>query len=158
MSGGLTLAGRAFTQEHLLHILVHARLDTVEGLGVALQDWNSASRAVSDTLRWKVDAATLQVINRPGAWLLDCIHTQQVALQSARPLHVHYLVTVNKHLKGLMQRLRERTPVGTITSWRGSGYGASCNNVGNQLEYLAWLALENDKPERILALAWHASA
>ena len=57
-----------------------------------------------------------------------------------------------------MQRLRERTPVGTITSWRGSGYGASCNNVGNQLEYLAWLALENDKPELILALAWHASA
>ena len=70
MSGGLTLAGRAFTQEHLLHILVHARLDTVEGLGVALQDWNSASRAVSDTLWWKVDAAALQVINRPGAWLL----------------------------------------------------------------------------------------
>ena len=30
------------------------------------------------------------------------------------------------------------------------------NNGGNQVEHLAWLALEADRCEIILALAWHA--
>ena len=64
----------------------------------------------------------------------------------------------NRQLEGLMQRLRERTPLGSLTSQRGAGFGTSSTNVGNQLEYLAWLALEDGKPELILALAWHASA
>ena len=39
---------------------------------------------------------------------------------------------------------------------RGQWYGQSAVNRGNQIEYLAWLALEDDRPEIILGLVWHA--
>ena len=49
----------------------------------------------------------------------------------------------------------------TILQWcfpeaMRSAHGSSSNSRGNQMEALAWLALEADKLELIIALAFHS--
>ena len=128
-------------------------LATVEGLGAELKSWTNESSLLEALFQDVITADKLNVVNRPGAWLLDCLHTQQLAiLDPERHRNVDYLVVSNAALSELHEQLvphmftpnMQRPPV------RGLNYR------GNQFEYLVWLALEAEKPQIALAIPRHA--
>ena len=148
---------RMFSNEQLAEVLKAHDLDTVAGLGAALAKWMSLKEEplLRELFNCKLSDAVLTVINRPGAWLLDCLHTEQLALVGADPAKfrtVEYSVVSNAALAELHDALMPHmfTPNMTAPPFRGLNYR------GNQFEYLAWLALEEDKPQVALAIAWHA--
>ena len=103
--------------------------------------------------------AELKESNRPGAWLLDIVNTVVGVLNKSikRPLHrLQYEVLSNRELTALMWEL-SRLRLDSQEQGRECGtQGWSMVNIGNQVEHLAWIALELDRPEIIIALAWHA--
>ena len=135
-----------------VHLTLKAHnVATIEGLGVALRLWTEQNDSVRDVWCGKLTSQVLAQIGRPGAWLLDCIHTEQLALlDPASYRNVTYTVLSNTELMTLFVAVLPHCPSQDDWPQRNKNYR------GNQLEYLAWLALEDDKPELILALAWHA--
>ena len=110
-------------------------------------------QAVRALFKCKLTDEVLKEINRPGAWLLDCLHTEQLALLDAAKFRkVKYCVVPNPDLHRLYEALVPHMfpPNMEHPPFRGLNYR------GNQFEYLAWLALEEDMPQVALAVAWHA--
>ena len=64
-----------------------------------------------------------------------------------------FQTVANEDMKRIMLQLRQRLQ---IHCSRDDRYGIRADNLGNQLEHIAWLALETDKPAIALALAWHS--
>jgi len=146
---------RMFSYEQLAEVLKAHDLDTLAGLGLAIANWMKEKRLVRDLLNCEISDGVLTVINRPGAWLLDCLHTEQLAIVASDPAKwrdVEYKVVSNKALCALHDTLKTHifTPNMPDPPYRGLNYR------GNQFEYLAWLALEGDRPHIALAIAWHA--
>ena len=100
-----------------------------------------------------MSARDLQQLNRPGEWLLDCVPTVCAVLRGALVARrrLKYQVLDNRSLAALMRELRIHHSPRASTS---SSPADSAVHLGNQVEHLAWLALEADKPELILALSW----
>ena len=137
-------------------ILEGTGLDQLQNLGTAileLAEWEPARRS----LTLEISAQTLRFINTPGAWLLDTIYTmRRVIYGDIVAVHkLSYRVVGNGVLKELLKQCR----LGEFMASAHGGdrhYGDSENNRGNQAEHLAWLALEADRCDIIIAMAHHA--
>ena len=107
---------------------------------------------VRDVLIWKIDPGTVKVLNRPGAWLLDCTYTQHLAISGLLPRAgcTKYRVISNKSLSKVAEQLIHHCSIDVCQ------FCSSSNNRGKQMELLVWLALETDKIAIALALVWHA--
>ena len=85
--------------------------------------------------------------SRPGAFLADCMITELKVREQGSRSSVHYHVVGNGEYQAIGHEM------GIVNHEIGNN---SANNVGNQLECLCWVALEEDRPEWIIALVWHA--
>ena len=84
---------------------------------------------------------------RPGAWLLDYVHTATgVIFGEIKPSVIYSAVLNQTHL----ELLELCFPDAAI-----SAPGCSLDNRGNQMEALCWLLFEADSPEMNLAQAYH---
>merc|ERR1719215_139222 len=102
---------------------------------------------VRQTMELKFTASQILILNRPGAWLLDNLHSMLLVMNGevARKKSFKFKAVSNGVLNYMA---REIFPS-----------NVSClndNNVGNHMEFLAWLCLENDRCDIALALAYHA--
>ena len=98
-----------------------------------LRNWREDSDRAKAILAWqRCTPSELCAQSRPGAWLGDCLHTEWlVRLSKVRP-NVAFVAVGNDLYKGFWKEL------GIFDSSMNS----SSNNVGNQLEFLYWLAIE----------------
>ena len=112
---------------------------------------------VNRTLTLQVDPSILRVINTPGAWLLDTMYTLQLILWGDIAVN-HRLcfraVSNYTHKEMLTQCKLDEYMMGPYGG--DAQYGSSDNNRGNQVEHVAWLALEADRCDVIVAMAHHA--
>ena len=83
----------------------------------------------------------------PGAWLLDTVHTLVQAMHGRIHPSCQYVPVANGTLCELFNCC--------FPSVARVGNGASLNNRGNQVEALAWLVMEMDRMDLLLAMAFH---
>ena len=83
----------------------------------------------------------------PGAWLLDTVHTLVQAMHGRIQPNCQYVAVSNEALCELFNCC--------FPSVARAGMGASLNNRGNQVEALAWLVMEMDRMDLLLAMAFH---
>ena len=131
-------------------------LHDIKNLGSAIRQFARTGQA-RRTLDFDIEASVLKLINTPGAWLLDTLFTMQLILfGDTRSTHKLVYRAVGNYTHKEMLARCGLTPDGTAAHGYQSHYGSSFNNRGNQSEYLAWLALEADRCDIVLAMALHA--
>ena len=137
-----------FDAPKLLSAVVEAAgMSTLEDLASYLHDWRAVSERVQAVLDWQISAKEMCERNRPGAWLADCMITELKVREQGLRSSVHYHAVGNPEYQIIGQEMGIAQECGT---------NSSANNVGNQLECLCWVAFEEDRPEWIIALVWHA--
>ncbi len=126
-------------------VLMQRDLDSIAGLRSALESFAEKAPAVLQSICLQGSSALVKDLGRPGAWLLDTVYTMQGVMANQVGKHVQYVAVGNCRLSALAGLL-----------FPGVGeQGLSKNNVGNHVEHLAWLALEGDRCDITLSLAWH---
>ena len=83
----------------------------------------------------------------PGAWLLDTVHTLVNAMHGRIQPTCQYKAVSNAALGELFAYC--------FPDMAMAQTGASQNNRGNQIEALAWLVMEMDRTDLLLAMAFH---
>jgi len=128
-------------------IFTHASgspLSTCQDFVNYLHQWSTESARVVEILKWtRCTASELCKQSRPGAWLGDCLYTEWlVRLGKASP-NVEFLAVGNEYYKTFAEEIvMIRFPM-----------NSSSNNVGNQFEFLFWLALEERRYQWALSVA-----
>ena len=143
---------RSMTDDVLTGILEQLRIHTLEKFAEAmlqLHDQPEQGAALRRTVRLGMSCSALRVLNRPGAWLLDTVHTAQMVLDGSVPQAAIYRVLTNVQLSKLMFYV-------FASRMRDMSHGANPNNCGNRMEHMCWLLLEQDQCGLILGLAYHA--
>ena len=136
-----------FDAPKLLSAVVEAaRLSTLEHLASYLHDWRAISGRVQAVLDWHSSPKEMCERSRPGAYLADCMITELKVHEHGANATVHYHVVYNAEYHAMGHEM------GIVKNGN-----SSANNVGNQLECLCWVALEEDRPLWIIALVWHAA-
>ena len=129
----------------------------IKSFGAAIRQLAS-NDAVHRTLTFQVDSAVLKVINLPGAWLLDTIYTQELILcGNIMPTDKLQFKAVSNWTHKTMLSRCGLDPHMAAHHGDQTNYGSSDNNRGNQSEHIAWLALEADRCDIVVAMAYHAS-
>ena len=137
-----------FDAPKLLSAVVEAAgMSTLDDLTSYLHEWRAVSERVRAVLDWQISAKEMCERNRPGAWLADCMITELKVREQGLRSSVHYHAVGNPEYQIIGQEMGIAQECGT---------NSSANNVGNQLECLCWVAFEEDRPEWIIALVWHA--
>ena len=137
-----------FDAPKLLSAVVEAAgMSTLEDLASYLHDWRAVSERVQAVLDWQISAKEMCERSRPGAYLADCMITELKVREQGLRSSVHYHAVGNPEYQIIGQEMGIAQECGT---------NSSANNVGNQLECLCWVAFEEDRPEWIIALVWHA--
>ena len=140
--------GQPFEPEFLIRLLEHQNLDTLAGLRQALAHMAAIAPAIRMTMNQQFTANQLRVLTRPGAYLLDTTFTMILILKqkiSAKRLpNLKYEVVSNRALAAVA---REVFPAADSPR--------SLNYIGNSVESMAWLLLEADRCDMILAVAYH---
>ena len=137
-----------FDAPKLLSAVVEAAgMSTLEDLASYLHDWRAVSERVRAVLDWQISPQEMCERNRPGAWLADCMITELKVREQGSRSSVHYEAVGNVEYKIIAHKIGIAQECAT---------NSSANNVGNQLECLCWVAFEEDRPEWIIALVWHA--
>ena len=137
-----------FDAPKLLSAVVEAAgMVTLEDLASYLHDWRAVSERVRAVLDWQISPQEMCERNRPGAWLADCMITELKVREQGSRSSVHYEAVGNVEYKIIAHKIGIAQECAT---------NSSANNVGNQLECLCWVAFEEDRPEWIIALVWHA--
>ena len=137
-----------FDASKLLSAVVEAAgMVTLEDLASYLHDWRAVSERVRAVLDWQISPQEMCERNRPGAWLADCMITELKVREQGSRSSVHYEAVGNVEYKIIAHKIGIAQECAT---------NSSANNVGNQLECLCWVAFEEDRPEWIIALVWHA--
>ena len=110
-------------------------LDTVGGLKRYLENWKLCSKHVMNVLHWKCATPTIfRNVCRPGSWLADLLATElRVRRQELRP-NAKFWAISNDAYASLAKDLN-------ISQQNCN----SANNVGNILEHLTWVALEEKR-------------
>ena len=137
-----------FDAPKLLSAVVEAAgMSTLDDLTSYLHEWRAVSERVRAVLDWQISAKEMCERNRPGAWLADCMITELKVREQGLRSSVHYHAVGNPEYQIIGQEMGIAQECGS---------NSSANNVGNQLECLCWVAFEEDRPEWIIALVWHA--
>ena len=114
-------------------IVQSAALQSIEGgLRNVLQVWERSSPQVHGLLHWTEHTPKeLCEKSRPGAFLSDCMLTEARVRTGGSRRNCQYFVAGNKELLVIAKAL------GIVTNTNSNS-----NNVGNLLEALCWVALE----------------
>ena len=131
----------------LSEVVEAAGVSTLEDLALYLRNWRAVSERVRAVLDWQISPQEMCERNRPGAWLADCMITELKVREQGSRSSVHYEAVGNGEYKIIAHKIGIAQECAT---------NSSANNVGNQLECLCWVAFEEDRPEWIIALVWHA--
>ena len=109
--------------------------------------------ATKRLLHQGIDLKTLTKVNTPGAWLLDTVYTILMILVKKIKQNPSYTVVLNDYHVELLHRCN----IDKIPSPFGEGpwKDKNSNNRGNVTEYLAWLALEQDRCDILVAMVHH---
>ena len=155
-AAGVEFYAQQPVNRELNHTILRANsLEDITQLGSAIRRF-AGTAAVKRTLTYGIPPKVLKLINTPGAWLLDTLFTMQLILfgDIIADSKLSYRAVGNATHKELLHLCR----MDSITDPDGSGapFGSSDNNRGNQTEHLAWLALEADRCDILLAMAYHA--
>ena len=138
----------AFDAPKLLSAVVEAAgMSTLEDLASYLHDWRAVSERVRAVLDWQISAKEMCEQSRPGAYLADCMITELKVREQGSRSSVQYHAVGNGEYQIIAHEMGIAQECAT---------NSSANNVGNQLECLCWVAFEEDRPEWIIALVWHA--
>ena len=116
----------------------------INSLKTAFQDLASRGAAMP-LLCTGMDAEKLKQINTPGAWLMDIMYTVRNVLTKKVKPKASYTPVGNHYHILLMDECEIHGP------WKDRNY----NNRGNVMEYLAWLALEQDRCDMLVAMCVH---
>ena len=110
-------------------------LDTVGGLKKYLENWKLCSKHVMNVLHWKCATPTIfRNVCRPGSWLADLLATElRVRRQELRPNAKFWAISNDAYAS-----LAKSLDISQETC-------NSANNVGNILEHLTWVALEEKR-------------
>ena len=90
--------------------------------------------------------ASLRPLSRPGAWLLDYCHTLFCMVEHKTRDTVQYVPVANTSHREVLHAC--------FPALAEDPTNSSLNNRGNQMETLAWLMLEADRTDLLLALAY----
>ena len=138
----------SFDAPKLLSAVVEAAgMSTLEDLASYLHDWRAVSERVQAVLDWQISAKEMCERSRPGAYLADCMITELKVREQGSRSSVQYHAVGNGEYQIIGHEMGIAQECAT---------NSSANNVGNQLECLCWVAFEEDRPEWIIALVWHA--
>ena len=138
----------SFDAPKLLSAVVEAAgMSTLEDLASYLHDWRAVSERVRAVLDWQISAKEMCEQSRPGAYLADCMITELKVREQGSRSSVQYHAVGNGEYQIIAHEIGIAQECAT---------NSSANNVGNQLECLCWVAFEEDRPEWIIALVWHA--
>ena len=138
----------SFDAPKLLSAVVEAAgMSTLEDLASYLHDWRAVSERVRAVLDWQISAKEMCEQSRPGAYLADCMITELKVREQGSRSSVQYHAVGNGEYQIIGHEMGIAQECAT---------NSSANNVGNQLECLCWVAFEEDRPEWIIALVWHA--
>ena len=138
----------SFDAPKLLSAVVEAAgMSTLEDLASYLHDWRAVSERVREVLDWQISAKEMCEQSRPGAYLADCMITELKVREQGSRSSVQYHAVGNGEYQIIAHEIGIAQECAT---------NSSANNVGNQLECLCWVAFEEDRPEWIIALVWHA--
>ena len=138
----------SFDAPKLLSAVVEAAgMSTLEDLASYLHDWRAVSERVQAVLDWQISAKEMCEQSRPGAYLADCMITELKVREQGSRSSVQYHAVGNGEYQIIGHEMGIAQECAT---------NSSANNVGNQLECLCWVAFEEDRPEWIIALVWHA--
>ena len=138
----------SFDAPKLLSAVVEAAgMSTLEDLASYLHDWKAVSERVQAVLDWQISAKEMCEQSRPGAYLADCMITELKVREQGSRSSVQYHAVGNGEYQIIGHEMGIAQECAT---------NSSANNVGNQLECLCWVAFEEDRPEWIIALVWHA--
>ena len=138
----------SFDAPKLLSAVVEAAgMSTLEDLASYLHDWRAVSERVRAVLDWQISAREMCEQSRPGAYLADCMITELKVREQGSRSSVQYHAVGNGEYQIIAHEMGIAQECAT---------NSSANNVGNQLECLCWVAFEEDRPEWIIALVWHA--
>merc|ERR1712087_678566 len=112
---------------------------------MGLLEFAESSSAARRTIYMQMTAGFLQKLNRPGAWLLDTTHTMQSIMKGRIYVseELQFAVLSNRRLTSLAEQT-------FLTDCK-----RSLNNIGNQVESLAWACIEHSRCALLLAIAWH---
>ena len=120
----------------------------------ALWHWVVSNREALFLVNAGHDDSTLKELCRPGAWLLDCVHTEVLVILRGRSpwpspqlptWSPSYIAVGNVELRQLAE---------SIFHWDDPLFRRNRNYVGNVMEHLAWLAFEDSREDIILAMAY----
>ena len=137
-----------FSRTMLELILERSGTLTEQDFAAKLADFGTKPPAKKILYMHGLTTDALVKIARPGAWLLDYIHTAVgVLLGGFKPSVIYTAVLNQTHL----ELLEVCFPDAAI-----SAPGCSLNNRGNQMEGMCWLHVEADHPEMALAQAYHS--
>ena len=84
---------------------------------------------------------------RPGAWLQDSVYSELLVEQGTRRDDIEFKAVGNREYKAFAQRIGMPESVTTRSS----------NNCGNQMEFLSWVAWEEERYDWIWSVGvWMA--
>ena len=146
--GAQDCRGEEFQVKFLLLVLERQDLATLDGLRRSLAYMATVSPAIQHTLLGQGTDSWLRVVNRPGAYLLDTVYTMVLILcghlTRRRRQNLQYEAVPNQNLHAVAVEVFPEEII-----------GRNLNYVGNSVESLAWLLLEADRCDMVVALAVH---
>ena len=125
----------AVSDEVILAGLAARNLDSVEGMRTYLHEWSASSTLVKDArgmTHW--NSQSFAKMAAVGAWFGDCIFSELLVRAGHMSSTRKYRATPNSAYAFLARSIEVCT----------GDYGSN-NNLGNVMEHLMWLALEENR-------------
>ena len=129
-------------------ILERHDLDTLVSFREKYWEWVLRCDAANITVQGQHADRALRHVCKPGAWLLDTVYTEILVIESLRPATIIYEVVGNVELQHMAELILDPVYSRAVLD-RGRNY------VGNVIEHLAWLALEDGRDELVVAVAFY---
>ena len=140
--------GVRWTGDFVRIILERHDLDTLGPFRKNYWEWVLRCDAANITVQGQHADRALRHVCKPGAWLLDTVYTEILVIEGLRPATIIYEVVGNVELQFLAELILDPVDSRAVLD-RGKNY------VGNVIEHLAWLALEDGRDELVVAVAFH---
>ena len=137
-----------WTGDFVRIILERHDLDTLLSFRAMYWEWVLQCPAAMFTVQGHHDDRPLRTLCRPGAWLLDSVYTEILVIERLRTTTIIYEAVGNVALQHLAELILHPVYSRAVLV-RGRNY------VGNVMEHLAWLALEEGRDELVVAVAFY---
>ena len=140
--------GENWTGDFVRIILQRHDLDTLLSFRAMYWEWVLQCPAAMFSVQGHHDDRPLRDLCRPGAWLLDSVYSEILVIEGLRAPNIIYEVVGNVLLQHMAELILDPVYSRAVLV-RGQNY------VGNVMEHLAWLALEEGRDELVVACAFY---